>query len=162
MEITVRKATFSDLPDIQALSQLLFEKEYAEFDNTLNLDWTYTPEGTEFFKEILTDDDSCVCVALSDDKIIGYVSGFATKETAGESVSWRKIGRLAALGNIIISDDYRGKGVGTKLNEYFVNWCKEKGCKRINVLVSSDNKQALKFYEKEGFHVYDIVLEKEL
>jgi hypothetical protein len=37
----MRKATIKDLKKIQELNLMLFEKEYDEYDKTLNVDWTY-------------------------------------------------------------------------------------------------------------------------
>ena len=40
-DILIRKADSKDLEDILRLNYDLFKKEYKEYDNSLNLEWTY-------------------------------------------------------------------------------------------------------------------------
>lgn len=69
-------------------------------------------------------------------KIIGYIN---------YSIIYDK----AELNQIIVAEDYRKSGLGSKLLRYFLNDCKS--CKDITLEVRKDNLPALKLYEKLGF-----------
>jgi len=75
MEITIKKATIDDLKEIQELSLKLFEKEYKEYDSSLDLDWTLGKTGTKFFKNRITKEDGCVLIAIVENKVVGYLCG---------------------------------------------------------------------------------------
>lgn len=50
-----------------------------------------------------------------------------------------------------IAEDYRGKGLGTLLMEYGIEWSKEAGVEKISLEVFNNNPRAIKLYEKLGF-----------
>jgi|GEM_PF-3117981 len=53
MRFSIKPATLKNLPQIQGLNQLLFEKEYCEYDPDLNLNWTLSQTGNKYFKELV-------------------------------------------------------------------------------------------------------------
>lgn len=157
MEIEIRKATIKDLKTIQELNHKLFKKEYAEFDQTLNCDWTYGSIGTKKFRERITKDDRCALVAIIGGKIVGYLVGsIAEKET------YRNVKRLAELGNMYILRDYQRFGIGTKLFNEFFSWCRSRKATRLKVVAFVQNTQAINFYRKNGFKDYNITLERDM
>ncbi len=158
MKFKVKSATINDLKKIQELNLLLFEKEYAEFDETLNCKWTFSKEGTEYFKNRINKNDGCVFVACSENEIVGYLAGglISNKE------NYRVIPKSAEIENMFIADKHRRMGIGTKLYQLFVDWCKAKEVKRLRVTASAQNKGGINFYRKNGFTYYDLTLEKEI
>lgn len=50
---------------------------------------------------------------------------------------------------------FSGKKIGTRCIEFINNWCLEKSIKRIHLDVYDQSKIAIKFYERNGFTVYD-------
>ena len=150
----VRKAVVGDLGRIQELNLMLFEKEYEEYDKFLDLDWSFGEAGTRSFKKHLTEDSSCAFVLEDGGKIIGYLVG---KE--GKAENYRITPKMAELDNMFVLEEYRGKGVGKRLYEAFIGWCKERGAKMIRVEVSAGNKEGAEFYRKMGLGDYELVLE---
>ena len=63
---------------------------------------------------------------------------------------------------MFILEEFRERGVGKKLMEGFIDWCKKKGVKRIKLVASIQNSKAIKFYHKLGFDNYTLNLEKTL
>ena len=49
-----------------------------------------------------------------------------------------------------------GKGVGTTLLESVENLAKEKNCRRIWLVTTNDNVDALRFYQKRGYEIKSI------
>lgn len=154
MESKIRLATLDDLNDVQTLSLALFKKEYADFDKTLNLEWTFSEEGEKYFKEHIIEDKNCVFVAYADDKIVGYLAGGLS-----ETSPYRVLPGFAELKNMFVQDTYRSAGIGTRLYQAFTQWCKSKGVGRLRVVASAQNVDGIKFYRKNGFVDYDLALE---
>lgn len=158
MESKIKSATIEDLKRVQELNLMLFEKEYAEFDNTLNCKWTFGEDGTEYFKSRIIEDDGCVFVAVVDDEIVGYLAGglMDNKKT------YRVLPNSAELENTFVLDNRRGMGIGQKLFEAFKDWCKSKDVKRLRVVASAQNVGGINFYKKNGFSDYNLILESNL
>lgn len=155
MESKIKSATIEDLKRVQELNLMLFKKEYAEFDSTLNCNWTFGEDGTEYFKSRITEDDGCVFVAIVDDEIVGYLTGglMDTKKT------YRVLPDSAELENMFVLDKCRGMGIGSKLYQAFVDWCKSNNVGRLRVVASAQNVGGINFYRKKGFSDYDLILE---
>lgn len=150
----IRKATTEDLEEIQKLNLMLFEKEKDEYDDLLDLSWTFGNTGTKYFEKCLTEDDSCAFVVEDKGKIVGYLVGRVSK-----AVDYRNAPKMAELDNMFVSKDYRGTGVGRMLYETFIEWCRKLEVKMTRVEASAKNKEAIGFYRKMGMEDHTLVLE---
>jgi GNAT superfamily N-acetyltransferase len=151
--ILIRKAKISDLKDILRLNLELFKKENKEYGDTLNLKWTYTA-GKKFFREKIIKKSCFVEVVEVDDKIVAYLCGEIC-----QGMFYRKKARYAELENMLIEEICRGKGIGTRLAEDFIKWCKKNEVDYISVTASAQNRQGLDFYRKLGFIDASVSLE---
>lgn len=156
MEINIRPATIEDFEKIQELNSLLFKNDQ-KFDSTLDLSWPNSKEGIEYFKNSITSENSCVFVSIVDGKIIGYLIG-----SISDVKSYRKKIKLGELDNMFVMETHRNLGIGSKLVENFIEWCKTNKVERIRTIASSGNKDAIKFYEQHGLKKYSIILEADL
>jgi len=154
--IKIRYATIADLPVIQKLNSMLFEKEYKEYDKSLDLEWPFGKTGEAYFKSRILGKNSCVLVA-EQGEIIGYLSGGIVN---GEN--YRKIKKFAEIEHTFILKDYQRKGIGTKMSQTFIDWCKKKKVEIIKVSATAQNKEAIDFYKKNGFKEYVVLLEKNM
>jgi GNAT superfamily N-acetyltransferase len=151
--IKIRKANIKDLEDILRLNFDLFKKEYKEYDKSLNLKWTHN-EGKIYFSDMISNKNGFVEVAEVDSKIVGYICGGIS-----ERMFYRKKAKYAELENMLIESSLRGKGIGIKLMEDFIDWCKMKKSDYISVTASMQNEQGINFYRKLGFKDYNLTLE---
>jgi len=55
------------------------------------------------------------------------------------------------IGNLVVSANLRGKGIGSKIIEHSFDLAREKGCKRVLLDVIFENTGAKKLYERIGF-----------
>ena len=154
MDIIYRKATIDDLNEVQKLNYKLFELEYNSFDPALNMEWTFSKKGENYFKSLF--EDGTIWVALDDNKVIGYLAGnikgkpsYATKT-------------IAELDNFYIEEEYRRQGIGKRLVEEFRNYCISKEIEEIKVTASAKNKNAREFYQKNGFEEFEITYKMKL
>ena len=59
---------------------------------------------------------------------------------------------------IIVLKAYKQfQGLGTTLIEQVTQIAKEQGCQRIFLMTTNDNIDALRFYQKRGFHIFKIL-----
>lgn len=59
--------------------------------------------------------------------------------------------RVAVLEDVIVRNEYRGKGLGRRLVEHVLAWATMEGMTRVTLLADRDNKAALDFYRRLGF-----------
>ena len=160
-KIEIREAKTKDLISILKLNKKLFVKEYNEFDSSLNLDWTYSKRGQEYFSERIKYNNGKVLVVEKENIIIGYLCG-GIQEQEEEKEFYRKDGIYAELENMFIEKEFRSLGIGNKIVKLFIEWCRKKKVNHINVTASFQNKKALKFYRRYGFNDYDAKLDLKL
>ena len=81
------------------------------------------------------------------DKPIGYVSvGEITNPTVGI--------RLGSVLDFWVSEEFRGKGIGSCLLDYALDYIKGQGYSHATIMASASNTKALQMYQRRGF-VYD-------
>lgn len=61
---------------------------------------------------------------------------------------------------ITVHDAYQSRGLGTALTKHILEIAREKGLKKVSVHVSTENKSAVRVYERCGFKV-EAILRKE-
>jgi GNAT superfamily N-acetyltransferase len=155
MDILIHFATLSDLKDIQHLNHLLCLKENKEFDSTINKDFAIQKVGEEYFTNRIQND--CALVAIVEDKVVGYLIG-----AVAETPQYRIVSKLAELENMFVLEEYRNIGIGKKLVEEFIQWCKHQNVERTFVIATSKNTSAIEFYSREGFQDSSVTLEREI
>jgi len=141
IDVIIKTATMEDIKKIQELSFKLSKKEQKEYDSLLDL----RKDESKHYKDRISQDDSCVFVAIVNKKIIGYLCGKLAKTGS--------FGRLptvsvAEIETFFVLDKFRSKGIGKKLYEKFIEWCKAKKVNKARLDVHHQNKLTLKFYRK--------------
>ena len=96
-----------------------------------------------FIEKVLNDNDTDWFVAEYDGKIIGQCSvGLVSKNERY---------RHRAEVTFAILKDFWGLGIGGKLMQQCIAWCKDKKVTQIELDVVTGNKRAIKMYEGFGF-----------
>ncbi|MBU2938276.1 GNAT family N-acetyltransferase [Lacinutrix sp. C3R15] len=145
MDFIIREATIQDAKQILDLivELAVFEKEPNAVEVTVE-DLEKDGFGTNpVFK--------CF-VAEYHDEIAGIALVYNRYST------WK--GKIIHLEDLIVSNKYRGKGLGTLLLNQVVIYANTLGARRINWEVIDWNEPAIKFYEKKGAKVlrdWDVV-----
>ena len=68
----------------------------------------------------------------------------------------------AYIETVFVLESFRSKGIGKRLYDYFIKWCKESKVNKIMLDVSTKNRKAIKFYRKNNFKDYSLTLETDL
>lgn len=154
MSVTIRKATIEDLKYIQELNYKLFELEYNNFDPDLNMDWTFSKTGENYFRKSI--ENNTVWVAIDNNKVIGYLAGSIQNKPSYVTKS------LAELDNFYIEEEYRRQGTGKRLVEEFKKECIHKGIEEIKVTTNDKNMNAKAFYQNNGFDDFEVTYKMKL
>ena len=157
MDVVIKNATIDDLQKVQELNLKLFQKEYKEYDPLLNLRWTFGKAGTKYYKDRILRNDGCVLIAIVKDEIVGYLCGGIKKAEA-----YRNLPIVAELENTLVLEKFRSKGIGKRLFDEFIKWCKAKKVGKVKVEASVQNERVIKFYRTNNFKDYTLVLELDL
>ncbi len=150
-DFSIRKATPTDLKEVQRLNYALFVKEYREYDQTLNTRFPFTKRSKQYFLRRTTKPlAGILIVAESNKKIVGYLCGGLQKRKPSRSRA-----RYAELENMYVKKEFRSRGIGAALIKVFIRWCRGRRIKYVSVITSSKNQRAHKFYRKAGFGIYE-------
>jgi GNAT superfamily N-acetyltransferase len=142
----INRAEASDIPELVELLIALFSLEHE-----------FTPDPIKhrqgIAKLIARPELGEIFVYREQQKIVAMITVLYSVSTAlGEET--------AVFEDMIVHQQYRHKGVGSKLMSHAIEHVKDKGCKRITLLTDSDNTDAHQFYKKHHFEQSNMVLFK--
>ena len=99
----------------------------------------------QIIENVLADNDSEWFVAEYDNKVIGQCSVGLVRRNARY--------RHRAACAFVILKDYCNLGIGGKMMEECIKWCKEHGVTQIELDVVKNNDRAVKMYQNFGFEI---------
>jgi len=93
----------------------------------------------------ITRDPDLFLVAESDGEIVGSVMGGYD-------------GRRGLIYHLAVAFNYRGNGIGSRLMDEVESRLRTKGCLKSYLLLTTDNEEAMRYYEKRGWQNMNSVL----
>lgn len=133
--ITIEDAKEEDFKEMAELLSVLFE---IESDFEIDFDKQYAG-----IKQLYEHEGSDLLVARHDNSVVGMV----TMQRLSSSAEGNFIGQLEDL---VVKEDYRKMGIGSRLINRIRNVAEERGYKRIQLAADVNNDNALKFYTRRG------------
>ncbi len=94
-------------------------------------------------------------IAKIDDKAVGLVAWFLEEECEFDEP-------YGYISDIIVSEPYRGQGIGQQLLDKAMSHIKNTQVKRVHIGVLLANSDTKDFYSKNGFSDYSVEMTKEL
>ena len=156
---TIRKAKIEDAAAIEALYTEL-EKDAVTYQSE---HFVFSPAGarSQQLEGIMKSDSQVMLVA--EDSETGLVIGFAHVVFMGvKAFSCLKPQTNIYLQDLVVSGDYRNRGIGTLLLNEAKKYGTEKGADFFRTQVFPMNKAGLRFYERNGFSIKMITIEAPL
>lgn len=137
IDFSLRKATKKDKEHID---QLFIEMLQSIYTNEEAVGY-----GNGYLDKFFSGGDDWICVAETDDKVVGYIS-----------IEVHKAPELFIyLDDLSVSVQFRNSGIGSALIREAVAFAEKINAKHIALHVESSNSQAIKLYEQLGFSVQD-------
>ena len=130
--MVTRRARESDVPNLKILMD---ELGYQVSIKTLSLQLGLYSQPGSMALVVECHETNC---------IVGLVSGHVIPLI-------HQPGYLGRITSLVVSKDFRGKGVGLKLIEELETWFCEKHCLRYEVTSGEHRTLAHQFYEKQGY-----------
>ena len=90
-------------------------------------------------------------LAIEDNKAIGLIMGCIFPYSEYDYLDY-KCPKRGEITELVISKKSRSTGVGQKLMNKMEQFFKQSGCKYIHIDVFAYNKNAINFYNKQGYH----------
>ena len=154
--LIIRRANSGEVEIIQNLNNDLINYEMAQGFDSYIKDWALSEESRKYFLDLI--ENQYVVVAEVEGEIVGYLAGSIYQDLSYSYYS----GLTAEANNMFVKEGYRAYGIGGKLMNSFLDWCKEKNVKQVMVTASSKNEKTIKFYRNMGFNDINLTLKKEL
>lgn len=85
------------------------------------------------------------------EKIVGLIVGLINNDEI-EKYDF-KVPKRGRISELIVDEKYRQKQIGKQLLNAMKNYLKSIGCEKILIAVMGYNESAIKFYEKNGYHM---------
>ena len=108
----------------------------------------------KYFTKTMEEVKKCngkIMLYKDNEKIVGLIVGLINnEETEQYDFKAPKRGRITEL---IVDKEYRGKQIGKQLLAEMNKYLKSIGCDKILIAVFGYNESAIKFYEKNGYHI---------
>jgi GNAT superfamily N-acetyltransferase len=147
-DILIRKATKSDLP---AIGKLLEDLTNA-MDVTEGIDIEIAIKTCE---RLLNDASSHILVAAIEGTPVGLINFTIRQTILHRSPS-------ALIDELVVAEEYQGKGVGKQLVLAALEKCRQLGCCEVEVSTEKTNLKARKFYKRCGFEDRGMLFEADL
>ncbi len=162
MEIAIRQYQPSDRSSLIALMSA-FNQYIQSIDGIQRT--RYLENSSEYFTDkmigLCHTNLGNIYVACDSDKIIGFVSGYVAEQDQDEKME--TISAIpGVIGELFVSDRYRGQRTGKQLLAKIENYLKSRSCTIVRFTVFAPNGTARQFYERAGYIERLISMIKEL
>lgn len=100
------------------------------------------------YERWLAEPGAFLLVAREERRALGYALVRPSDEV---SATWPRGGRTALLESLVVAPDARGAGLGSALLSSVRDECTRRGYEMLTVGAVTGNREAIRFYEREGF-----------
>jgi ribosomal protein S18 acetylase RimI-like enzyme len=112
----------------------------------LNQDFGDAPIDAELLKFIIDSPSHGLFVARNDSEIVG-VAVLSIVICIGN-------GRGAYLESFVVSPQFQGQGISSKIWDEMLRWARAKGCQKLEFTSNPKRQRAIAFYQKHGTTIY--------
>lgn len=146
-DLIIRGYRESDLPQIQRIARTAWKLDRFHVDPKLKFE-----DADAFWEKIITvwcqQGESKTFVAERKEVIVGYITFMEDKELSKRFAM--KYGTILMVGVDVLE---QGEGVGRKLVQKIVKWCKKSEFKKVDARTDVSNIPAIRAYMREGFTI---------
>jgi GNAT superfamily N-acetyltransferase len=140
---TITPATQEDIPQLCTLLAVLFTQE-ADFHADAE------KQSAALTIIISRPATGCILVLRENTTIVGMISLLYTISTACG-------GQVALLEDMVVHPSRRNDGLGSQLLHAAIEQARCEGCMRITLLTDRANDPAIRFYQRQGFGLSEMI-----
>ncbi|MGN7990145.1 GNAT family N-acetyltransferase [Pedobacter sp. 22226] len=149
-QITIERATITDLKKLQEIGRNTFFEAFAEVNSEENMkEYLENSFSEEKLKAELSNKDSQIYFAVLEGKVIGYL-----KINLGEAQTEQLDLGALEIERIYLLKAFYGQKVGQLLYQKAIDIAHQIRASYVWLGVWEENYRALKFYEKNGFKAF--------
>jgi len=147
----IRKATITDLKILKEIGKRTFIETFASENSSENMtEYLESAFTTEKLMSELTNINSEFYFAEMEGEVVGYL-----KVNFNDSQTELKVSNALEIERIYVLKEFHGKKVGQILYDKAIEIAKKKSLNNVWLGVWEQNPRAIRFYEKNGFKVFD-------
>lgn len=106
-------------------------------------------------EEVNNNEGKCY-LAIENEKIVGLIMGYVRVYDEYDYLDY-KCPRSGEISELIVSNKVRSKGIGKLLMNTMEEYFKSIDCEYIFIDVFAYNTTAIKFYERQGYHIRGLI-----
>jgi ribosomal protein S18 acetylase RimI-like enzyme len=162
MKVEIRKYRESDRPTLVKLLEELLD--YVASVDDLKRIRRMPGFGESYARRILhrvPRNNGMIYVAESDSEVVGVVVGTILAQS-GEDMLEHVPSKFGEVLELVVSEGYRDKGIGTRLMNELEGYFEEKNCNIAGVGVLAPNDDAHRLYNKLGYVDRSFYMTKDL
>lgn len=149
--MNIRTAKISDLNILKEIGKRTFIETFASENSSENItEYLESAFTTEKLMSELTNMNSEFYFAEMEGEVVGYL-----KVNFNDSQTELKVSNALEIERIYVLKEFHGKKVGQLLYDKAIEIAKNKNLKNVWLGVWEQNPRAIRFYEKNGFKVFD-------
>ncbi|OGG26621.1 hypothetical protein A2960_00420 [Candidatus Gottesmanbacteria bacterium RIFCSPLOWO2_01_FULL_39_12b] len=151
----IRLAQHQDIPKIVSLGKNLFELHHGFDNDYYALEDNFEEFFSDWVRQQLSFSNNILLVAQENNEIVGFISGFIKS-----LYPWFRVKNVGHIAFLAVSQNYRRKGVGKKLEIELTNRFHAKNIRYIEVYVEEKNTIAQFAWNNYGFGSFKKFLRK--
>lgn len=109
----------------------------------------------DWYRSMMADGEAFLLIARSEGRPVGYAF---VEIRPGPDDTWPVGDRLAELTSLSVAPEARGRGLGTALMDAVDAELERRGVHDLEVAVMAGNERALRFYERRGLKLGELLL----
>lgn len=149
--MNIRTAKISDLNILKEIGKRTFIETFASENSSKNMtEYLESAFTTEKLMSELTNMNSEFYFAEMEGEVVGYL-----KVNFNDSQTELKVSNALEIERIYVLKEFHSKKVGQLLYDKAIEIAKNKNLKNVWLGVWEQNPRAIRFYEKNGFKVFD-------
>jgi len=146
-EIEIRIATMDDYSEICRLYRQL-DEHHADILPDVFQRFPDPPRPREVVARFIERGNADYILTIADGRVVGFLNLSLSSHPPYPMFRGHE---FAAVENVVVDTEYRGKGIGTSLIKAAKAWAKEHGLRFMQTTVWSANKGARALYVNQGF-----------
>lgn len=124
--------------------------------------WEVSEKQLDYLVSSCTPSVGIIYLAVIESRAVGIIVAFQDQEHEGTHHVYPKYRKFCLISDLVVSEAHRGAGIAAALMDKVYEYTQLLGFNYVRLGVLSTNIPARRFYEKNGFDLYEVTYRKEI